>query len=290
MEEKVVIVTGSNRGIGKETARRLAAKGAKVILACRDLKGANSARFEIIESTKNQRVEVMKLDLASLQSVRDFVKEFNHSNDRLDVLINNAAAVGLENRQTADGLQQELQINHFGPFLLTILLLDVLKQSAPSRVVMVSSRWHRNGKIDLDNVNYENNFPGFKRCYQDAKLANVLFSNELAKRLSGTGVTCNSLHPGVINTDIRKRLPKLINFFFCLLYRHLTKTLEEGADTSVYLASSPEVQNVSGKFFFECKLTEMGKNAKDENLAAKYFDECIHLVMLTPPELTALSS
>ncbi|XP_059474180.1 retinol dehydrogenase 13-like [Neocloeon triangulifer] len=285
---KVVIVTGANRGIGKETAKVLAQKGAKVILACRDLKNANEARNEIIASSGNEKVTAMKLDLGSLDSVRDFVRKFTSNETRLDVLINNAAAVGLQNKRTADGLQQEMQINHFGPFLLTILLLDILKKSAPSRVVVVSSRWHASGKIELDNVDYQRYYPGFRRAYQDAKLANALFSRELAKRLHGSGVTCNCLHPGVVNTGIRARLPGIFNFFFSLVYKGITITVEEGAATSVFLASSEEVQSVSGKYFVDGKQTEMAKNAQDPKVAAELFDECARLVKLTPRELEVL--
>ncbi|CAB3388868.1 Hypothetical predicted protein [Cloeon dipterum] len=247
LDGKVVIVTGSNTGIGKETARDLARRGARVYLACRDLSRGKAARSGIIESTGNHNVEVLKLDLGSLASVRQFVQEFLSKEKQLDVLVNNAAATGLENKLSKDGLQQEMQINHFGPFLLTVLLLDVLKKTRSSRIVTVSSLAHKYGTIDFANLNCEKAFPGGAKLYSNAKLANVLFANELARKLEGTGVTSNSLHPGVVKTEIGRRIPlpivlhKLLGYVTAFFF----KNEYEGAQTSIHLAVSEEVEGIT---------------------------------------------
>ncbi|CAB3363556.1 Hypothetical predicted protein [Cloeon dipterum] len=282
---KVVIVTGSNTGIGKETARDLAKRGARVYLACRDLSRGQAAQREIIESTGSHQVEVLKLDLGSLASVREFVKQFLSKEKQLDILVNNAAATGLENKLSKDGLQQEMQINHFGPFLLTILLLDVLKKTGSSRIITVSSLAHKMGKIEFDNLNCEKSFPGGTKLYSNAKLANVLFANELARKLEGTGVTSNSLHPGAVKTEIARRLPFLIYKLLGYGTAFFFKNAYEGAQTSIHLAVSDEVQGVTGRYFVDCKESEMSEDAKNQELAKKLWDECVQLVKLTPEEI-----
>ncbi|XP_059474760.1 retinol dehydrogenase 11-like [Neocloeon triangulifer] len=288
MDGKVVVVTGANTGIGKETARDLARRGARVYLACRDLTRGSSARMEIIESTGNKNVEVLKLDLGSLASVRDFVKELKSRETRLDVLVNNAAATGLENKLSRDGMQQEMQINHFGPFLLTVLLIDVLKKSSPSRVVTVSSMAHKFGKIELDNLNCEKSFPGGGKLYCHAKLANVLFANELARRLDGTGVSSNSLHPGVVKTEIGRRLPSFVKHIFGFLIGFAFKNANEGAQTTIHLAVSEEVGGVTGRYFVDCKDAKMSSDAQNHELAKKLWEKCVQLVKLAPEEISLL--
>ncbi|XP_065334331.1 retinol dehydrogenase 12-like [Cloeon dipterum] len=287
LDGKVVIVTGSNTGIGKETARDLARRGARVYLACRDLSRGKAARSDIIESTGNHKVEVLKLDLGSLASVRAFVQEFLSKEKQLDVLVNNAAATGLENKLSKDGLQQEMQINHFGPFLLTVLLLDVIKKTRSSRIVTVSSLAHKYGTIDFANLNCEKAFPGGAKLYSNAKLANVLFANELARRLEGTDVTSNSLHPGVVKTEIARRMPlpnvlyKLLGYVTAFFF----KNEYEGAQTSIHLAVSEEVEGVTGRYFVDCKDAKMSADAKNQELAKKLWDKCVQLVKLTPEEI-----
>ncbi|PSN38771.1 Retinol dehydrogenase 11 [Blattella germanica] len=205
MDGKTAIITGCNTGIGKETARDLAKRGAKVIMACRDLKMANKARDEIIASTGNTKVEVRHLDLDSLASVRKFAQNIIESESRLDVLVNNAGAGGLKYKITEDNLQRGMQVNHFGPFLLTCLLIGLLKKSAPSRIVMVSSVLHKFARFEVDNLNFEKWYKT-QQVYNCSKLANILVANELARRLKGTGVTANSLHPGAVLTDIWRNL------------------------------------------------------------------------------------
>ncbi|CAB3363560.1 Hypothetical predicted protein [Cloeon dipterum] len=286
MQGKTVIVTGANTGIGKATALDLAKRGAKVILACRDLRRAALAKDEICKETGSENVEIMKIDLGSVQSVRNFAKEFLCKEEKLDVLVNNAAAVGMTHKISQDGMQHELQINHFGPFLLTLLLLDVLKKSAPSRVIFVSSVAHKFGSIDFENLNCEKSFPGSRVHYSNAKLANVLTSNELARRLQGTGVTVNSVHPGLVNTEIARRMPSLMHKVYKAFIGFAFKSPEEGAKTVCYLAVSDEVNGLTGKYFADCKIAEMSDLAKDKELAAKLWDKSVELLQLQPDDIS----
>nr|CAD7394377.1 unnamed protein product [Timema cristinae] len=279
--------------IGKETARDLARRGARVILACRDVDRANTARDEIVASTGNQDVLVRKLDLASLSSVREFSKQILESEPRLDVLINNAGVAGIDKIMTEDNLVLGMQANHFAPFLLTNLLAvkyryqqgidthisiltsvaGLLKESAPSRIVNVSSLMHKYCKLDLENLNCEKSF-NKTDVYSVSKLNNILMTSELSRRLKGTGVTANSLHPGVIKTEIMRQMSPLMlaatNFFMGifakgslrskrfenLCVRPCNHNAVEGAQTTIYLAVSEEVEGVTGKYFADCKVTK----------------------------------
>ncbi|XP_069676664.1 retinol dehydrogenase 11-like isoform X2 [Periplaneta americana] len=206
---KTVIITGANTGIGKATACELARRGARVILACRNLEKGRKVRDELIKDTGNSNIVVLHLDLTSLTSVRKFVSNVIRTEPRLDVLINNAGAVGLGNRQTADKLAVGMQVNHFGPFLLTCLLIKLLKKSSPSRIVMVSSSIHTIAQFDLDNLNAEKSFSEAE-MYACSKLANILMANELARRLKGTGVTVSSLCPGLVATEALRNIPPVL--------------------------------------------------------------------------------
>ncbi|XP_068083163.1 retinol dehydrogenase 12-like [Anabrus simplex] len=277
---KTVIVTGANSGIGKETARDLARRGARVILACRDMDRGKEAQDDIIRSTGNKNIVIYKVDVSSLNSVREFVKTVKKFEDRLDILINNAGASGVPYKKTADGLNLLMQINHFGPFLLTVLLLDLLKKSAPSRIIMVSSILHAQAILDLDDLNYEKSY-SIATAYNDSKLANILVANELARKLQGTGVMVNSLHPGVVFSNIWRRFPvSLLKIFFGFFF----KTNEEGAQTSIYLAVSEEVEGVTGKYFSDCKMVKPSKRAKDEGLAKRLWEKSEELVQLQASE------
>ncbi|GFG37272.1 hypothetical protein Cfor_10964 [Coptotermes formosanus] len=283
MDGKTVIVTGANTGIGKETARDLARRGAKVILACRNLEEGNKARVDIVQSTGNTLVEVQHLDLSSLDSVRKFASNIINTEPRLDVLVNNAGAGGIGNKVTADNLQLGMQVNHFGPFLLTCLLVELLKKSAPSRIVMVSSGLHMSARFDIDNLNFEKWF-GSHQVYCCSKLANILTANVLARKLKGTGVTVNSLHPGVVLTDIWRRLPGIQKALITFLLKLLFKDSVEGAQTAIYLAVSEEVEGVSGRYFVDCKVACMSKAAMDDDLAKKLWEKSEVMVGLKQEE------
>ncbi|XP_049862839.1 retinol dehydrogenase 14-like isoform X3 [Schistocerca gregaria] len=279
---KTAIVTGSNTGIGKETARDLAKRGARVILACRDQQKGLEARDEIIRTTGNKNVILHLVDLSSLASVRKFAENIKKSENCLDILVNNAGVVGLPPKFTKDNLLIGMHVNHFGPFLLTLLLLDLLKKSAPSRIVMVSSVAHIYAKLSVDTIN-EKDDNGL-RVYANSKLCNILFANELSHRLMGTGVTVNSLHPGIVKTDIFRRLPRFIMLTINYLFGQFGKTAYEGAQTSIYLAVSEDVEGVTGKYFADCKEAQTSSSAQDEELARKIWIKSEILVGLKPEE------
>ena len=205
IDDKVVIVTGANCGIGKYTATELAKRGGKIYLACRNEEKGTEAMNEIKLISGNDKVHFLKLDLASLASVREFSEKFHALETRLDILVNNGGLLSPEAR-TDDGFEMNMGVNHLGHFLLTNLLLDLLKKSQPSRVVVVSSDLHRIGTINKEDLNSEKKFPGVWLGYSNSKLANVLFASELAKKLEGTGVVVNSCCPGPVQTDVNKNL------------------------------------------------------------------------------------
>lgn len=277
MSGKVVIVTGGNSGIGYATALELARRGAKVILGCRDEKRGQKAADSIIKKSKNRSIRYMHLDLSSFASVRKFVEDFKSSEDKLDILINNAGASGVHRDKTEDGLIRDMQVNHFGPFLLTILLTPLLKKSAPSRVIIVTSTLHRFGSIsDLNSPH------SFIRTYCDSKLCNILFSNELARRLEDTGVVVNSLHPGHVNTSFYKAtiLEKLRSMVLYTFFKNPV----EGAQTTLFLAISDDCDQVTGEYFVDCKEGYMGMKAQDEYLAEKLWKASEKMVGLRPEE------
>ncbi|KAH3855036.1 retinol dehydrogenase 12-like [Dreissena polymorpha] len=271
-----VLITGSNTGIGKETAKDLAGRGARVILACRDMKRANEAADDIKRSTGNSNVVVYKLDLSSLKSVRACAKEVLEKEDRLDILVNNAGVMWTPQWKTEDGLELQMGTNHLGHFLFTNLLLDLIKKSAPSRIVTVSSLGHTFVKhLDLDDLNSEKSYSPVM-AYSQSKLANILFTRELSRRLKGTGVVTASLHPGAVATELLRyineyniciRIPVLI--FYHAFFKFFCKTPTAGAQTSLHCALAPEVERQSGKYFSDCAVKDPSKLAQDDELAAK---------------------
>ena len=283
---KTVIVTGANTGIGKETVLDLAGRGARVIMACRNLKEAGKAMKEIVEKTGNINIVVKHLDLSALKSVQSFAEDIKSNESRLDILINNAGVFNLPKlTKTEDGFETTMAANHLGHFLLTNLLLDLLKKSAPSRIVVVSSRRHRewsNGPttgFNFENMNGEIFFDGIA-AYGQSKLANILFTRELAKRLKGTGVTVNSLHPGVIATDILRHFPTWQKLALSAKLRCNGKTVKEGAQTQIYLAVSEEVEGMTGLYFADCKEEEPSKYAQDDVTAKKLWEISAKLVKI----------
>lgn len=248
MDDKIVIITGCNTGIGKETVRDLAKRGASVYMACRNNLKCEETRQEIIKETGNLKVFNRSLDLASLDSVRRFVAEFLKEESRLDLLINNAGVMMCPKSLTKDGFEMQIGTNHLGHFLLTNLLLDLLKKSSPSRIVNVSSRAHVKGRLNKDDLNSDKSYEKFE-AYRQSKLANVLFTRELSKRLAGTQVTVNSLHPGVVNTELVRHFNPIITFITGLVGQLLFKTAKSGAQTQIRLAVDPELDEVTGKYF-----------------------------------------
>jgi NAD(P)-dependent dehydrogenase (short-subunit alcohol dehydrogenase family) len=251
MQGKTVLVTGANQGIGKATAIALAAKGAHVGLVARNADKGRAALAEV-EAAGSAGAELIVADLSSQEQVRRAAAEFRSKHSKLDVLVNNAGVFVPERRTTVDGLEETFALNHLGYFLLTRELLDVLQATGGARIVNVSSDAHRGAKMQWDDLQYERTpYRGFK-VYGQSKLANVLFTYELARRLEGTGVTANCLHPGVIASGFGHTYGSAVSFILKLA-RPFLLTTEEGARTSVYLASSPEVEGVTGKYFSQCK-------------------------------------
>ncbi|KAM8714247.1 hypothetical protein ACLKA7_014391 [Drosophila subpalustris] len=267
---KVVIVTGSNTGIGKETVRELARRGATVYMACRDMKKCEEAREEIVLETKNKYIYCRECDLASMDSIRNFVATFNREQKRLDVLINNAGVMRCPRSLTKDGFEMQLGVNHLGHFLLTNLLLDVLKKTRPSRIVVVSSLAHTRGEINTGDLNSELSYDEGK-AYSQSKLANILFTRELARRLEGSKVTVNALHPGIVDTELFRHMGFFTNFFAGVFVRPLfwpfVKTPKSGAQTSLFVALDPELEKVTGEYFSDCQITDVAPAARDVHIA-----------------------
>ncbi|XP_041449146.1 retinol dehydrogenase 13-like isoform X2 [Drosophila obscura] len=267
---KVVIVTGCNTGIGKETVMELARRGATVYMACRDMKKCEQARQEILEKTKNRNIFSRELDLCSLDSVRRFAANFKKENKQLHILINNAGVMDCPKLLTKDGFEMQIGVNHMGHFLLTNLLIDVLRSSAPSRIVILSSLAHRFGSINMVDLNSENSYDR-SRAYCQSKLANILFTRELAKRLDGSGVTVNALHPGVVNTELFRNWRLFQTEFGKYLLKPLfwpfVKSPKSGAQTSLYAALDPNLNHITGQYFSDCKPKKVGSAALDDKTA-----------------------
>lgn len=249
MDGKVVLITGATNGIGKVAALELAKKGANVVIVGRNPAKTTETAAEIKAGSGNPNVEMIVADLSSMAEVRKVAETFKASHSKLDVLINNAGAVFSSRQETVDGYEMTFAFNHLAYFLLTNLLLDTLKASAPARIVNVSSAAHTNGQLNFDDLQSKNNYGlGGFRAYGLSKLANILFTYELARRIEGSGVTANVLHPGLVGTGFGKNNNRLMTFAMRLI-APFSLTPEQGADTIIYLASSPQVIGVSGKYW-----------------------------------------
>uniref|UniRef100_A0A8D0C0G6 NADP-retinol dehydrogenase n=1 Tax=Salvator merianae TaxID=96440 RepID=A0A8D0C0G6_SALMN len=275
LDGKVAVITGANTGIGKETARDLARRGARVILACRDTAKGEAAAQEIRKETCNEQVIVKKLDLSDTKSIRKFADDFLKEEDSLHILINNAGVMMFPYSNTVDGFEMHLGVNHLGHFLLTFLLLDCLKKSAPARIVVVSSVIHIFARINFQNLQSEKYYHG-GLAYCQSKLANILFTKELARRLQGTGVTANVLHPGVIQSDLTRYSStlKCLEILTCFMW----KTTKEGAQTSIYCAVAEELESVSGVYFSDCKPAWVAPQSCNEDTAKKLWAVSCDLV------------
>nr|XP_056712509.1 retinol dehydrogenase 14 [Euleptes europaea] len=282
MEGKTVIITGANSGLGRAAAAELLRQHARVILACRDRGRAEEAARELRAELGlcsrgggecRGELLVREVDLASLRSVRRFCQQVLQEQPRLDVLINNAGIFQCPYTKTEDGFEMQFGVNHLGHFLLTNLLLGLLKSSAPSRIVVVSSALYKYGEINFDDLNSELSY-NKSFAYSRSKLANLLFARELARRLEGTGVTVNALHPGIVRTNLGRHIhiPLLVKPLLNLVSWAFFRSPLEGAQTSIYLASSPEVEGVSGKYFGNCKEQPLLPKATDDLVARKLWD------------------
>jgi NAD(P)-dependent dehydrogenase (short-subunit alcohol dehydrogenase family) len=270
MDEKVCLITGATSGIGKATAMGLANMGASVVMVGRDRGRGEAALAEIKEGSANASVDLMLADLSSQQEIHRLADDFKEAYPRLDVLINNAGVIRSKRVTTADGIEMTFAVNHLASFLLTNLLLDLLKASAPSRIVNVASGEQRNGIIDFNDLQGEKGYKTAK-AYSQSKLATVLFTYELARRLEGTGVAVNCLHPGVVGTNLGSGVSGVFGFTVRAL-TPLMKSSEKGAETSIYLASSPEVEGLSGKYFVKKAEARSSDVSHDQRLARRLWE------------------
>lgn len=239
---------------------------------------------EIIKETNNNKVLVKKLDLGSQKSVREFAADIVKTEPKIDVLIHNAGmALAFRGQTSEDGVELTMATNHYGPFLLTHLLIDVLKKSAPSRIVIVASELYRLASVNLNKLNPIGTFPA-AYLYYVSKFANIYFARELAKRLEGTNVTVNFLHPGMIDSGIWRNVPFPLNLPMMAITKGFFKTTKAGAQTTIYLATSDEVANVSGKYFMDCKEATLNAAALDEEKGRQLWEESLKIVKLTPQE------
>jgi retinol dehydrogenase-14 len=268
MAGKIVLVTGGTSGIGKATARGLASLGAHVAITGRDRDRVEAVAVEIRGATGNPRVDAFGADLSSQGEVRRLAAEVLDSYPRLDVLINNVGGFWATRHVTVDGLDRTFAVNHLAAFLLTDLLLDRLKASAPSRVVTVSSGAQSMGTLDFEDLQGERIYSG-QTAYNQSKLASVMFTYELARRLDGTGVTATVLHPGVVNTAFGAEDPSRIFKLIVPFVRPFMKTPEQGAATSIYLASSSAVEGITGRYFANRKPKRSNERSYDAEAASR---------------------
>lgn len=279
MKGKVCIVTGASSGIGLETAVGLAARGARLVLPCRSAERGEAARRTIRQRTGRDDVSLIGCDLASQAGIRRAAAEILAAEPRIDVLVNNAGIVNLRREVTADGIEAVFAVNHLAYFLLTNLLLDRLRASGAARIVNVASDAHRFRGFDLGDLQFEHRRFGWAAAYGQSKLCNILFTRELAQRLEGSGVTANSLHPGAVATRLAQNnggwavaLTRLLRPFF--------RSAEKGAETPLYLATSKEVEGVTGRYFSDCREARPSREAEDDAAARRLWEISLRLTGL----------
>ncbi|KAJ8268501.1 hypothetical protein COCON_G00136730 [Conger conger] len=279
LDGKTVIITGANTGIGKQTAKDLAKRGARIIMACRDIGKAEDARKEIVEDSGNENVVIRKLDLADTKSIREFAEGINKDEQQVNILINNAGVMMCPFSKTVDGFEMQFGINHLGHFLLTHLLLDLIKRSAPGRIVNLSSMAHSWGTIKLDDINSEKRYDD-RKAYAQSKLANVLCTRSLATRLQGTGVTVYAVHPGVVQTELGRHLSTPLKAAFVVV-KPFIKTPVQGAQTSIYCAVAPELEGESGQYYSDCAQARPSRAGRDDVMAQKLWELSCQMLGIT---------
>ncbi len=268
LQNKTAIVTGANSGMGMATVRALSDMGAKVIMLCRSEKRGTEA-LEKLSSEKYRDLELILCDLGNYDSIRAFANIVRRGYDNIDILVNNAGFISLDRQETGEGLERQFGINHIGHFLLTMSLLDLMGEGG--RIVNIASGAHKTGKIHFDDINLTKGFNVIK-AYSQSKLANVLFTRELARRVKDRGITVNCCHPGAVATNIGidrdtgfgKTVTRLLKPFF--------QTPEQGARTAIFLASDDSVSDVTGEYFYKCRIAKSSKRSKDMELAKKLFE------------------
>ena len=266
--DKICLVTGATAGIGRITATALAAHGSELVIHGRNQEKAEITVNQIKAETGNDQVSYLLADFSDLDQVRNLAAEFQEKFDHLHVLVNNAGAFFNKRIPTSYDVEMTFLINHLAPFLLTNLLLETLKNSSPARIVNISSEGHRQGKIDFNDLGFEKGYFGMK-AYSRSKLANILFTYELDRRLEGTGITVNALHPGHIATDIWKTNFGLIGPALKRIMGLFSLTPEEGAENSIYLATSPEVEGIHGKYFIKNEPAQSSPSSHDKEISQR---------------------
>ncbi len=283
VQDKTALVTGATAGIGKVTARELARAGMRVIGVGREARKAEAVLAELRRTNENLRIEFLVADLASLQETRRLAETVRRRAARLDVLVNNAGAYFSRRRLSPDGIELSLALNLLSPFLLTNLLLEPLRASPQGRIINVSSDAHQRGSQDFEDLESRRGYPGLGMgAYGKAKLGLILFTYELARRLAGTPVTANALHPGFIATDFARNNGPLLRFVMPLL-RPFARTVEQGAETSIYLATSPEVAGMTGKYFVRKQEAASHPLTYDAAAARRLWEACARMTGLTQP-------
>jgi retinol dehydrogenase 14 len=283
MKGKTVLITGTTSGIGKATAKALAAKDASLILVAQNEEKVKQLIQEIKSETGNDKLKYYIADLASNQSIAQLGDKINAEVEHLDVLLNNAGLIVNDRKLSADGYEYTFALDHLGYYHLTGRLLKLLHKSSPSRIISVSSGAQQAGHINFDDLMGEKNYSAF-RAYCQAKLANVLFTYELARKLEGTGITANCLHPGVVNTNFGSDM-KGFSQLMMKLFKPFMIRADKGAETSIYLASSPEVEGVTGKYFVKKKVSKTSGESYDEAVARRLWKVSEELTGFKYPEL-----
>lgn len=271
------IVTGANSGMGKATVASLSDKGYEVIMLCRNSIRGEAAYNELMSENKDRNIKLMLCDLGNYSSIRNFVEKFKEEYESLDLLINNAGFISLDRQLTDEGVERQFGINHLGHFLLTNLLLPILKDG--SRIVVVASGGHKAGKIYFDDINLQRGFNVVK-AYGQSKLANVLFTRDMAKRLAGRNITVNCCHPGAVATNMGVSRDTGFGKTITGILKPFFQTPEKGARTAIFLATDPSVKNITGEYFYRCKIAKSSKRSKDMELAQKLYELSVQMTGL----------
>ena len=279
MQGKTVLITGASSGIGLEASVKLARMGAEVVMVARNAVKGEAALADAKARSGSSKISLLLCDFASQAEIRKLAADFRAKHKRLDVLVNNAGTVNSKRELTVDGIEQTFAVNHLGYFLLTELLLDRIVASAPARIVNVASVGHRQGTLDFDDLGYEKGGYFIMKAYARSKLANVLFTRELARRLEGKGVTVNCLHPGGVASPIWGKAPAYARPFLAVAKLFMI-TPEQGGDRIVYLASSPEVAGQTGGYYEKNRRVTPSRRAQDDALALELWKKSAHLVGL----------
>ncbi len=279
IEGKICVITGATSGLGLTTAHAVAARGFRLVLVGRDRARGDAALAQLRSRAPRLQAEMHYADLSSLDEMRRLGSELSAALPRIDILINNAGALFQQRAVTADGLERTFALNHMAYFVLTEALRQRLAASAPARIVNVASEAHRGAKLDFDDLQYEHNYRGFT-AYGRSKLCNILFTRELARRLAGTGVTANCLHSGFVATRFGDANGGLIRVGIALAKSLFAISPERGALTTVHVATSPEVEGTSGKYFAKCALATPSPAAEDDAAARRLWQESARLASL----------